>query len=158
MIRERNKKPTLEQVRTLFPFDVPTLAVQAGVATNTLYSALLLHPISQQDAERILRAVSQHCGLALSLDNVDIVTWKEFLFLWLIRASADEHTLEGTKDRYTFVYAKDQDHAASLAQQWFEQLPAFPHHVITICEDGFQIGDIEVPGYQHNEEDVRQEV
>ena len=71
MIRERHKKPTLEQVRTLFPFDVPTLALQARVEIDTLYSALLLRPISKQDAERILSVVSQHCGLILSFDNVE---------------------------------------------------------------------------------------
>ena len=157
MIRERHKKPTLEQVRTLFPFDVPTLALQAGVATDTLYSTLLLRPISKEDAERILSTVSQHCGLILSFDSVDIVTWEEFVFLWLIRASHDERTYVGAQDRYTFVYARNQNHAAVLAQQWFEQLPDFPHHVFTMCGDGFQIGDIEVPGYQHSEEDARQE-
>ena len=152
MIRERNKKPTLEQVRTLFPFDVPTLALQAGVATDTLYSALLLRPIAKQDAESILSVVSQHCGLALSLNTVDIVTWEEFLFLWLVRASTNERTYEGVQDRYTFVYARNQDHATALAQQWFEQRPDFPYRAFTSCMNGLQIGDIEVPGRQHSEE------
>ena len=51
VVRERNKKATLEQIRTLFPFDVATLATQAGVTTDTLYYALLLRPIAQQDEQ-----------------------------------------------------------------------------------------------------------
>jgi hypothetical protein len=37
---ERTKKPTLEQIRTLIPFNVATIATQAGVSTGTLNRAL----------------------------------------------------------------------------------------------------------------------
>ena len=157
-MRERNKKATLEQIRTLFPFDVATLAEQAGVTTDTLYYALLLRPIAQQDAERIFSAASQHSGLALSSDNVDIVTWEEFLILWLIRAS--KHNVlqqqELTEDRYTFVYARNRDHATLLTRNWLESMPDFPHHFFMPCGDGFQVEDMVVPGYRHIEEAERQ--
>ena len=57
-MHERSKKPTLEQVRTLFPFDVPTLASQAGVETDTLYYALQQIPILKKDAEKIIAIVN----------------------------------------------------------------------------------------------------
>ena len=53
----RSKKPTLEQVRTLFPFEVPTLASNAGVETDTIYYALQHAPISKQDAGKDYRGV-----------------------------------------------------------------------------------------------------
>ena len=156
-MRERNKMPTLEQVRTLFPFDVPTLALQAGVPTDIFYYALLLRPISKKDAENILRAVSQHIGLELSFHNVDIVTWEEFLVLWLIRASKNEpsNEREEIEDHFTFVYARDREHAAFLVRHWFEQVSDFPHHFFTACIDGLQVGSIAVPGHLHVDEEVK---
>src|SRR5438876_3976181 len=101
-MNERSKKPTLEQLRTLFPFDVPTLASEAGVVTDTLYYALQQRPILRQDAEKIIVALSQHTGLHLSLEHVDIVVWEEFLMLWLIRVSTQEqpHEREEIEDQY----------------------------------------------------------
>lgn len=156
-MRERKKKPTLEQVRTLFPFDVPTLAMQAGVLTDILYYALLLRPIAKKDAESILREVSRHSGLELSFETVDIVTWEEYQVLWLVRASVHEQLdeREETEDRYTFVYARDREHAALLTRRWFEDAPSFPYHFFTACFDGFQIGDIFVPGHQQIEEEAK---
>lgn len=58
-MKARSKKPTLEQVRTLFPFDVPALASKAGVETDTLYYALQQRPILKKDAENIIAALSQ---------------------------------------------------------------------------------------------------
>src|ERR1700681_890431 len=110
MMIARSKKPTLEQVRTLFPFDVPTLAANAGVVTDTVYSALQHVPISKLDAEKIMVALSQQTGLHLTLEQVDIVVWEEFLLLWSIRASVYEQpsATKETEDRYHFVYAQDQ--------------------------------------------------
>jgi hypothetical protein len=147
---ERRKKPTLEQMRTLYPFDVPTLARQAGVETDTLYYALLERPILRHDAEKIIKALSQHAGLHLSFDHVDIIVWEEFLMLWLIRACTNEHALAGeeTEEKYHFVYAQDQQHAATLAAEWLKQHPQLTHHSFTACPEGFKIGDTTVPGRQ----------
>lgn len=149
-MNERRKKPTLEQMRTLFPFDVPTLASKAGVTTDTLYYALLQRPILKKDAEKIIVALSQHTGLNLSLDHVEIIVWEEFLTLWLIHASAHEqhHTSEETEDQYHFVYAQDQRHAILLAHEWLKQYSYLPHHTFTACPEGFTIGEISVPGHQ----------
>jgi hypothetical protein len=84
---ERRKKLTIEQIRTLFPFDVPVLAQKAGVATDTLYLALQLYPIAKRDAEKIIAALAQHTGLPLSFDQLEIVMWGEYLMLWVVRAS-----------------------------------------------------------------------
>jgi hypothetical protein len=150
---ERRKKPTLEQMRTLYPFDVPTLARQAGVETDTLYYALLERPILRNDAEKIITALSQHTGLHLSFDLVDIIVWEEFLMLWVVRASAYEHTSasEETEEKYHFVYAQDQSHAAALARDWFKRHPQLPHHYFIACPEGFRIGDMFVPGRQPRE-------
>lgn len=149
----RSKKPTLEQVRTLFPFDVPTLASKAGIVTDTLYYALQQYPILKQDAEKIIVALSQHTGLHLSLEHVDIVVWEEFLVLWLIRASVYEqrHVSEETEDHYHFVYAQDQQLATTLAHEWLKQHSHLPYHYFTACPEGFIIGDISVPGRQQRE-------
>jgi hypothetical protein len=153
MMIARSKKPTLEQVRTLFPFDVPTLASKAGVLTDTVYYALQHSPILEQDAEKIIIALSQQTGLHLTLEQVDIVVLEEFLLLWSIRASSYEHppTNKVTEDHYHFVYAQDQQHAATLSQEWLKQYPTLPYHSFTACPEGFTIGDISVPGHQQKE-------
>jgi hypothetical protein len=149
-MNERRKKPTLEQVRTLFPFDVPTLASKAEVKVDTLYYALLQRPILKKDAQKIIDALSQYTGLSLSLAHLDIIVWEEFLTLWLIRASTHERPAANreTEDQYHFVYAQDQQHAAALAQKWLKQYPHLPHHTFTACPEGFIIDDISVPGHQ----------
>ncbi len=116
---ERKKKPTLEQVRTLYPFDISIIATQAGLPTRTVYHALLQKPIHCQEAEKLLIALSSHTGLSLSSQQVDIVTWEEYLLLWVIRASADsqQNGNSVTNDEYTLVYARDQEHVAILAQK-----------------------------------------
>lgn len=111
---------------------------------------MLLRPVSKSDAEKIIKALSQHIGLELSLDQLDIVIWEESLVLWLIRASADAHQGEHQEiaDEYHFVYAQDQEQAARLAHEWLEQLSHLPYHHFTACPYGFKIGDIYVPGRQ----------
>lgn len=153
MMSARSKKPTLEQVRTLFPFDVPTLASNAGVVTDTVYSALQCYPISKQDAEKIIVALSQHTGLHLSLEQLDIVVWEEFRLLWFVRATGHEQppANKEMKDQYHFVYAQDQLHAAALAQEWLKQCPHLRYHSFTACPEGFTIGNISVPGRQQRE-------
>jgi len=152
---ERRKKPTLEQMRTLYHFDMSALATTARVDIRVVYSAMLLHPVSKSDAEKIIRALSQHIGLELSFDQLDIVIWEESLVLWLIRASADANQQEHHEiaDEYHFVYARDQKQAAILAHEWLEQFPHLPHHHFTACPYGFKIGDIYVPGRQVIEHD-----
>ena len=156
MMPERRKKITIEQLRTLFPFDVPKLAQEAGVANDTLYLALQLYPIGKQDAEKIITALAQHTGLPLSFDHLDIVVWEEFLMLWIVRASNNEPQNEGgeTEDAYTFVYARSQKHAAILARSWLKQFPHLSHYSFTACPQGFQIGDITIPGHRQIEMDV----
>ena len=60
---EIKKKPTLEQIRTLYHFDIPTMAMAAKVGTKDVYQALLLHPIYRVQAEKIVKALAHHIGL-----------------------------------------------------------------------------------------------
>lgn len=149
-MKERRKKLALEQMRTLYHFDVPKFAMSAGVETTTVYHALLLHPIFQKDAEKIVGALSQHTGLQLSLEQIDIVIWEEYSILWLLRASANGSQSELSEhcDEYHFVYARDQEHAKALARSWLEKHSYLPHCYVTACPDGFIIGDVYVPGRQ----------
>jgi hypothetical protein len=151
---EKKKKHTLEQARTLYHFDIPTIAAEAGLSTKTVYHALLQKPIHSQEAEKILKALSSHTGLNLSSTQIDIVTWGMYLLLWIIRASnaKDHNRNKVTNDEYFFVYARDQKHAAALAQGWLEQRPHLPIHSFTPCPDGFMIGDMFIPGHLEDEE------
>lgn len=149
-MHERKKKPTLEQIRTLFPFDVPDLARAAGVETGIVYQALLQRPIHRKDAENILHALSNHTKLTLPLESIDMVLWEEYLTLWLLRASALEQQQKGQEaggaDAYHFVYARDELEAQFRAQIWLAQHPHLPNHTFTPCPNGFEIGPLRIPG------------
>ena len=149
---ERKKKPTLEQIRTLHHFDLPTIAMTAEVGTKDVYQALLLHPIYRVQAEKIVKALAHHIGLDIMLKDVDIVVWEDYQVLWIVRASANEHT--SITDEYTFVYARSQEHAATLTKHWIEQLPHLPYCYFTACPEGFTIGDISIPGHIQAEENI----
>ena len=41
-----------------------------------------------------------------------IVVWEDYQVLWVVRASAHEHT--SITDEYTFIYARSQEHVAVL--------------------------------------------
>ncbi|GCE27555.1 hypothetical protein KDA_30390 [Dictyobacter alpinus] len=143
-------KSTLQQLRMRYPFDIPTLARQAGVGTATVYYALVQKPIYRQSAEKILIALSQHTGRPLSFEQVDIITWDDYLFLWIVRASRETNqndTEAHLLDEYQFVYARDRHHAALLAGPWLSQKSHLTHHSFTPCPEGFLIGDIAIPGH-----------
>ena len=149
-MNDPSRKVTVKQLKTLFPFDEALLAQQAGVALETVYHAQSATPIARQEARRLLAALSRHCGLRLSLEeNVHILTWEDFLRLWVIRASAPGSPQEGgeTQDRFALVYARDAEHAAALAQPWLAQQPEHPHHFFTACPQGLRVDDLVVPGY-----------
>jgi hypothetical protein len=142
-------KVTIKQLRTLFPFDPATLARQADIAVETIFHTLDGTPIARQDAGRLLAALTVHTGLTLSFEQVQIITWEDFLLLWVIRASAQEAATANveTQDRYHLVYARDWQHASMLAQSWFTQYPQHPAHFFTACPQGLKIDDIVVPGH-----------
>ncbi|GLV59807.1 hypothetical protein KDH_66310 [Dictyobacter sp. S3.2.2.5] len=146
-------RKTLEQIRMLHSFDIPTLARRAGVGPSIVYHALLRKPIHRVHAEQILEALSHDTHQQLSLDQVDIITWDDYQFLWIIRASPAEphHTPEPEQahllDEYCFVYARDKRHAARLAKHWLDQRSHLAQHFFTPCPEGFTIGDITVPGH-----------
>jgi hypothetical protein len=106
----------------------------------------------KKDAERIIAALSQHTGLSFPFDHVDITVWEEFLMLWLVRAY-ELASGEETEDKYHFVYAQNQQHAATLAHEWFKQYPHLPHHSFTVGPEGFIIGNIAMLGRQQRETD-----
>ena len=145
---ERKKKPTLEQMRTLFPFDPAVLADQAAIPSNLVYHALIGRPILQKDAESLLAALSQHCGFPLSLEQVDLVVWEFCEVLWVVRAS--EHAgPEGqteVDDCYHFVYARDREQAVTLVRPRLNHVTDLPYHFFTPYPTGLYIGDIFVPG------------
>lgn len=145
---ERKKKPTLEQIRTLFPFEVPDLARTARIETGTVYQALLQRPIHQSDAEKIVQALIEHTHLPLTLEQIDIFLWEKYLTLWLIRASAlrAQEEWEQHEDAYHLVYARDQQEAVFRAQHWLEQHPHLPSHTFIPCSNGFEMGPVWVPG------------
>ncbi len=89
----------------------------------------------------------------MTLEQIDIVVWEEFLLLWSIRASVYEQppAAKETEDRYHFVYAQDQQHAAKLSQEWLKQYPQLQYWYFTACPEGLIIGDISVPGHQQRE-------
>ncbi|MBO0789674.1 MAG: hypothetical protein J2P36_01820 [Ktedonobacteraceae bacterium] len=146
----RRRNPTIEQIRALHHFDIPTLAARAGVEVDILYYALLLRPIARDDALKILSALSAHTGLQLSFENVDIPLWEEHCLLWIVRASANRppNRQGEAEDDYRFVYARSSEHAAALVQHWLAGLPHLPYHYFTPCPDGFRVGDIIVPGHR----------
>jgi hypothetical protein len=53
--------------------------------------------------------------------------WEEFLMLWVIRASAHEqpHGGKETEEKFHFVYAQDQKHAAMLIQEWLKHIHTY---------------------------------
>lgn len=146
-------RTTLEQLRMHHSFDIPTLAQHAGVGTVIVYHALLRKPIHKEHAEQILTALSHDMRQQLSLDQVDIVTWDDYQFLWIIRASrAGTHKESEPEqahllDEYTFVYARDQRHASRLARHWLDQRPDLTQHFFTPCPEEFTVGDITIPGH-----------
>ncbi len=151
---ERRKKPTLEQIRTLYHFDVPSLAMNAGVPTDSVYHALFLRPISRSDAEKIAAALGKHMNILLSLDQLAIVTWEDYLLLWIVRASANGSVgeyKEAIADEYYFVYAHDENHAVTLASEWLREHPHTPYHYFTAYPQGFQVGTMSIPGSQEEE-------
>ena len=147
-MHEHSKKPTLQHLRTLFPFEVPALAHLAGVETDAVYSALQHIPILKQDAIKIISALSQHTRLTLSFEQLDITIWEDFLVLWVVRASAHEPppANQGMVEKYHLVYAQDQQQATAQAQLWLQRFPHLPYASFTACPQGLTVGDIVVSG------------
>ena len=157
MLRERRKKLTLEQLRTLYPFDIATLASLAGVESKIVYFALLMQPIYRDQAMKVLNALSRHIGIPLTFGHIDIVLWEEYLRLWVIRASTMDQPTENnseTQDAYYFVYARDKEHATKLSSPWFQQVQHLPFHTFTACPDSLRIGECIISGYQQEPEEV----
>ncbi|GHO50898.1 hypothetical protein [Ktedonospora formicarum] len=151
---ERKKKPTLEQVRMLFPFEVPDLARAARVEVGTVYQALLMRPIHREDAEKIVKALSTHTHLTLSLGHINIVLWEDYLTLWLIHATnaTPPEAQEGLENAYHLVYARDQHEATLRAQSWLAHHTHLPVHTFTSCPDGFVIGRLRLFGLRPDDE------
>ena len=139
-----DSRPTLRQVRTLHPFAVPEFAELAGVEVDTIYHALQRTPIRQEEADKILAALSQHIGGPVAREQVNIVVWNRNDFLWLVRAGRS--TIADEEDRYTCIYARDRQQAERMASAWFEQHHHLPVHSINRCPDGLSAGDYTLPG------------
>jgi hypothetical protein len=146
---EEKKKQTLAQIRMQYHFDIPKLAQLAGISSVIVYHALVQQPIYTKSAEKILEALSLSTGLQFSFEEVDIVTWEEFLYLWIIRASAEERQDREAHlmDEYHFVYARNQKHATILASRWLDKRPHLPLHFFTPCPEGLTIGNMVIPGH-----------
>ncbi|GCF10537.1 hypothetical protein [Dictyobacter arantiisoli] len=145
MMQEHKPKQTLEQIRNRYPFDLTALALRAGIGTRILYHALLHKPITLGDAEKLVVALSHHTGLPLSLDLIDLVTWEDYLCLWIIRASITDE--EGhVRDTYQLVYARNQEHAAITAHFWLIQHAQATHIQFTPCPEGLHLDDMAIPG------------
>lgn len=144
-MQENKPKQTLEQIRNRYPFDLPTLASQAGIGTRTVYHALLHKPISMKDANKLLAALSLHTGLPLSFDLVDLVTWDDYLCLWIIRASINDEEGHVT-DNYHLVYAQNQEQAAIVAHPWLIQHTQAAQFHFTPCSEGLHLDDYTIPG------------
>ena len=66
---------TLLQLRERHSLTIPQIADAAGVKSTTVYRMLIGQPISREEAESILGAVSSIADVlpAYSLENVDVV-------------------------------------------------------------------------------------
>ncbi len=145
---ERRHKLTVEQLETLYPFDPAIMAERAGMKVETFYYAMCGRPILKPEAERIMVVLSEHTGLKLGWEQMEIVTWDEFLILWIVRASAQAQPQPESEvaDAYHFVYARDLAHAREVAQRWLDRHPHLPYHYFTPYPDGFRVADAIVPG------------
>lgn len=160
MLQEPKKKLTLEQLRTLYPFDIAVLASLAEVEPKIVYFALLRQPIYREQAVNVLNALSRHTGVPLTFAHIDLVLWEEYLCLWIIRATTTEQPEENnseTQDEYYFVYARDKEHATTLATPWFKQVHHLPFHTFTLCQHGLRIGQCIISGYQQAPEKADEE-
>ncbi|GCE23417.1 hypothetical protein [Dictyobacter kobayashii] len=151
MTTRKKVKPTLAQVRGKYFFDIAALATSAEVGPIVIYHALTRQPIIKSNAEKILQALTelyQSQGQIFTLENVDIVLTEEALVLWIIRATHQQSTEQGTLvDEYYFVYARNQEHAETLSRNWLEQFSPLVGSSFTARPEGLQIGHIQVPGY-----------
>ncbi|HZR44451.1 MAG TPA: methyltransferase domain-containing protein [Ktedonobacteraceae bacterium] len=68
-----NKKPMLADIRGQQYFDVPALAVSAGVNESVINRMLSGLPVQLYQAELVLSALSDETGKNYTLDNVDVV-------------------------------------------------------------------------------------
>jgi len=57
------------------------------------------------------------------------------------------------EERYHLLYARDEAQAERLARGWLEGLPHLPVRSFTAWPEGFQVGEVVVPGYQEREGD-----
>ncbi len=74
-----SQNPTLSQLRTQHPFEIPTLAEKAGVGNRVVYAMLRDLPVKRTEAEKVLIGFSAliNNGWNFTLDMVDVVLEEE---------------------------------------------------------------------------------
>lgn len=136
-------KMRLEQLRGTIHIDIPGTAAAAGVPTSTVYFMLIRQPVGREEAEKVLNVLSTP-ERSLSLKNVDVVLWEDFLILYCARATDEVHF---EHDQFHFTYARDEQHARDVSQAWIDQVTMIlPAVYFTPIPTGLVIGDMIIPG------------
>ncbi|GER86570.1 hypothetical protein KDW_07320 [Dictyobacter vulcani] len=148
----QQKKIKLEDLRKTIPFDIPTTAIQAYVSPLAVYHMISGHPVSREEAERVLAALSTD-ERPLSLDTIDIVLWEDFLVLHCARATDG---VNFNQDQFSFIYARDEVHARRLFYTWSTHVN-HAHMYVTPMPQGIVIGTTTIPGTQQIRHDKNTE-
>lgn len=145
-IRKTCTKVSLEFLRrTLFYFDIPTIAQDVSGTSTSVYRALLKQPINRDEAEKILAGLSLQHSIhpPLTLNEVNIPTHEDFMVLYVVMA-------EGNQDEepeVALVYAEDERHAKKLLASWAR---ALSHRTVRFIpqKDGIPMyGGARIPGH-----------
>jgi hypothetical protein len=65
-------RPTLKQILNCKPFDVMELAIQAKTSTYVVKLMLQHHPVSKEEADAVLKALSEMHGTVYTRETVDV--------------------------------------------------------------------------------------
>ncbi|GCE09248.1 hypothetical protein [Dictyobacter aurantiacus] len=137
------EKIRLETLRGTMHIDIPGTAAAAGVPPRVVYFMLIGQPVSKEHANKVLEVLSTP-RRRLTLENVDIVLWDDFLLLYCIRATDGVHF---EHDQFTCVYAKNEAYARMLTAAWFDHVrEALPQVYCTPIPYGLMIGDMHIVG------------
>ena len=142
---EKGQIWTLAQIKEEYQLTIPRIAKAADLESKVIYFAIVGRPIALWQADRIRRGLFTLTKRRWKAGTISFVLWENHRILWVVRASVKGRRHD---DRYMLVYAQTEKTARALADSWLATLPTHPIHVFTPWRDGFQIGDVTVPGYR----------
>lgn len=143
MNEELPMKMRLDHLHTRNYFNLSEVAEAAGVTRAIVLRMLTRHPVTREQAEAVLHVLSTP-EMSLSLDNVDVVLWSDFLILYCARATDNTHF---DKDEFHFCYARDEGHAKELFQPWVKRMSSeLPDVHYTPVPYGLNVGGTYIDG------------